>query len=94
MYQRILVIQKRTESSQWGYLSLEETVSSFLREGMLTRIHTSHLEAEICLRKTRDIRYWPIINSEVKDLIRNCTSWNDYLQKKQQKTTDYSPYSQ
>ena len=52
---------------------------------MLTRIHTSHLEAEICLRKTRDIRYWPIINSEVKDFISNCTSCNDYLQNNSKK---------
>ena len=47
---------------------------------MLTIIHASHLGAETCLCKARDIIYWTKMNSEVKDFISNCTACNDYLQ--------------
>ena len=47
---------------------------------MLTRINASHLGAETCLRKARDVIYWPTMNSEVKDFISNCIACNDYLQ--------------
>ena len=47
---------------------------------MLTRIHASHLGVETCLRKARDVIYWPIMNSEVKNLIIDFTECDDYLQ--------------
>ena len=51
---------------------------------MLTRIHASHLGAEACLHKARDVIYWTTMNSEVKDFISNCITCNDYLQNNSQ----------
>ena len=47
---------------------------------VLIRIHASHLGAEGCLCKARDVIYWATINSEVKDFISFCTACSDYLQ--------------
>ena len=55
-------------------------ISIVLPPEILTRIYASHLGAETCLRKARDVIYWPAMNSEVKDFIRNCNACNGYLQ--------------
>ncbi|XP_061168813.1 uncharacterized protein K02A2.6-like [Saccostrea echinata] len=39
---------------------------------MLTRIHSSHLGIEGCLRRARESVYWPQMNAEVKDFIQKC----------------------
>ena len=50
---------------------------SILRPGMLT-ILVSHLWAEACLRKARDVIYWSSMNPKVKHFTSNCTVCNDY----------------
>ena len=55
-------------------------ISKALQPEILIRIHASHLRAEACLCKARDVIYWPTINSEEKYFICNCTTCNDYLQ--------------
>ena len=56
-------------------------IPKVLQPEMLAGIHTSHLGAETCLGKSRDVIYWTTMNSEVKDFIRNFTGCNDYLRK-------------
>ena len=56
-------------------------IPKVLQPEMLTGIHTSHLGAETCLRKYRDVIYWTTMNSDVKDFIRSRTGCNDYLRK-------------
>ncbi|XP_028512649.1 uncharacterized protein K02A2.6 [Exaiptasia diaphana] len=49
-----------------------------------SRIHSSHLGIESCLRKARDLVFWPSMNSEIKEAITNCSICAEY-QAKQQK---------
>ena len=39
---------------------------------MLSRIHSSHQGVASCLRKAKDIVFWPGMNSEVKALVERC----------------------
>ena len=40
---------------------------------MLKQIHRSHIGIEGCLRRTREVLYWPLMNAEVKDFITKCS---------------------
>ena len=51
---------------------------------VISRIHSSHLGIESCLRKARDLVYWPSMNSEIKEAITKCSICAEY-QAKQQK---------
>lgn len=51
---------------------------------MLARIHSSHLGVESCLRKSRDVLFWPNMSNDIKDFVGQCSSCNEY-QSKQQK---------
>ena len=83
MYQRILVIQKRIDSSQWGYLQRKLFHHS-------KSIATRNANKNTCeppwsrnfFTQARDVIYWPAMNSKVKYFISNCTACNDYLQNK------------
>ena len=51
-----------------------------MRQEMLVRIHSSHLGAESCLRKARDVLYWPNMSSEIRDMVGQCSPCNEYQQ--------------
>ena len=54
------------------------------RAEMIKKIHSSHIGIEGCLRKARDVLYWPGMSAEIKDSIASCDTCNTY-QRKQQK---------
>lgn len=43
---------------------------------MLSRIHSSHLGTESCLRKARDAVFWPNMSAELRDFISKCSTCN------------------
>ena len=45
-----------------------------LRSEITSRIHSSHLGIETCLRKARDVVFWPAINSEIKEAVSRCST--------------------
>ncbi|CAB4025222.1 PREDICTED: uncharacterized protein K02A2.6-like [Paramuricea clavata] len=51
-----------------------------MRPEMLQRIHSSHLGGESCFRKARDVLYWPNMSAEIKDMVEQCTTCNEYQQ--------------
>ena len=51
-----------------------------MRPEMLVRIHSSHLGSQSCLRKARDVLYWPNMSNEIKDMIGQCSASNEYQQ--------------
>ena len=57
------------------YRSNRVVITKQLRPEILTRIHSSHLEA--CLRKARDSLYWPNMNDEIKDYISQCSTCSE-----------------
>ena len=40
-----------------------------LRKEMLLKIHEGHLGVESCLRQAREVFYWPLMSSEIKDYV-------------------------
>ena len=55
-----------------------------LRAEVTSRIHSSHLGIEACLRKARDLVFSPSMNAEVKEAVTNCSICAEF-QAKQQK---------
>ena len=54
-----------------------------MRPEVKSRIHSSHLGVEACLRKARDIVFRPNINAEVRDLIKQCSICNEFQARNQ-----------
>ena len=40
---------------------------------MVSQVHASHLGIEACLRKGRDVVYWPAMSGEIEDAVGKCT---------------------
>ena len=53
-------------------------VPASLRKAMLEKIHYAHLGAEGCLRRAREIFYWPRMSSEMKDYVAKCGTCNTF----------------
>ena len=53
-------------------------VPKLLRAEILSRIHSSHLGAESCLRKARDVVFWPGMSNEIKESVANCQICADF----------------
>ena len=43
---------------------------------MLQKVHEGHLGVESCLRRAREVFYWPLMSSEIKDYVSNCSVCN------------------
>ena len=52
-----------------------------MRPEMISRIHSSHLGIETCLRKARDLVFWPSMNSEIKEAVIKCSVCAEYQAK-------------
>ena len=48
-------------------------VHKAMRPEILSRIHSSHQGVASCLRKARDIVFWPGMSAEIKDLVKRCS---------------------
>ena len=48
-------------------------VPKAVRSEILSRIHSSHQGIVSCLRKAKDIVFWPGMNSEIKALVERCS---------------------
>lgn len=49
-----------------------------LRSEVISRLHSSHLGIEACLRKARDRVYWPAMNSDIKEAVAKCEVCAEY----------------
>ena len=54
-----------------------------MRAETMSRIHSSHLGIEACLRKARDSVFWPNMSSEVKEKIKQCEICSEFQSKNQ-----------
>ena len=48
-------------------------VPKAMRPEMLSRIHSSHQDVASCLRKAKDIVFWPRMSAEIKALVERCS---------------------
>ena len=80
----VLVLPRRAVSTQWcSFQRLESSHPQLLRPEVKSKIHSSHLGVEACLRKARDTVFWPGMNAEVKDQIKQCSICNEFQAKNQ-----------
>ncbi|XP_048583466.1 uncharacterized protein K02A2.6-like [Nematostella vectensis] len=49
------------------------------RVEMLAKIHASHIGIQGCLRRAREVLYWPGINKEVEEYVAKCEICNSHL---------------
>ena len=47
-----------------------------LRKEMIQKVHEGHLGVESCLRRAREVFYWPLMNAEIRDHVSNCSVCN------------------
>ena len=55
-----------------------------MRAQMIAKSHTSHLGAEACVRRARDVLFWPGMANDIRNKVQSCEICNDF-QTKQQK---------
>ena len=53
-------------------------VPKAMRSEIILRSHASHLGIEACLRKARDVVFWPGMNSEIKEAVSKCSVCADF----------------
>ena len=70
-------------TTQNGILYKGQTViiPTSMRREMLEAIHYSHLGIASCLRRARDVLFWPGMSAQVKDFISKCSTCNEYSYK-------------
>ena len=49
-----------------------------MRDDLLHKLHPSHIGIQGCLRRAREVLYWPGMNQAVEDNIAQCDSCNKY----------------
>ena len=63
---------------------LRVVIPPAMRSSVLSKIHEGHLGIEKCRRRARDLVYWPGLNSDVTQLVNNCSTCMKYSSKQQQ----------
>ena len=64
-----------------------------LRQQMKSRIHSSHMGVESCLRRARECLFWPGMSAEIKQLVAQCETCAKFGSSQQKETlmTDEPP---
>lgn len=57
-----------------------------LRADMKRRVHSGHLGINSCLRRARDVIFWPGMSSEIRQYVESCNVCATYCDKQQQET--------
>ena len=61
-----------------------------MRPSMLKKVHASHQGAEACIRRAKDVLFWPGMNGEITNMVSQCAACNEY-QSRQQKEPMMTP---
>ena len=79
--------------SYWGFrdeLTLQDglvfkgnkvIIPKQLQKLMLKKIHCTHQGPEACIRRARDVIFWPGMTAEIHQLVSQCSVCNEFLQK-------------
>lgn len=52
-----------------------------MKKEMLRKIHCSHQGPEACIRRAKDVIFWPGMTAEIRQLVSQCSVCNEFLQK-------------
>ena len=55
------------------YKGLRIVIPPSMRADMLLLIHKSHLGIAKCKQRAREVMYWPTMNSEIDQIVSNCS---------------------
>ena len=64
------------------YKGMKFIISS-MHPQMIARVHSSHSGPDACVRRARDILFWPGMSSEIKEKVKSYEVCNDFLAKQQ-----------
>ena len=67
---------ERSELIEWQGLVFrgeQLVVALSLRKDMLSQLHSSHIGIGGCVRRAREILYWPRMTAEIRDFVSRCT---------------------
>ena len=53
-------------------------IPKLMQEEVLSRINSSHLGIESCLRKAKDVVFWPGMSSQIKETVSKCQICADF----------------
>jgi len=59
-------------------------IPSSMRADMKRRIHAGHLGIKSCLRRARDVVFWPGMSSEIRQFVESCHVCATYCDKQPQ----------
>ena len=62
-------------------------VPKALRQDMKNRVHAGHLCINSCLRRARDLIYWPGMSAEIRQHVETCGTCATYANKQPQETS-------
>ena len=65
------------------YKEMKVIIRASMRPQMIAKAHSSHLGAEECVRRTRDVLFWPGTAGQIKKTVQNCEVCNDFLFRQQ-----------
>lgn len=77
----------------WGYrdeITLQDglifkgnkvVIPKQMQKQMLKKIHCSHQGPEACIRRAKDVVFWPGMTAEIRQMVSQCSVCNEFLHK-------------
>ena len=65
------------------FKGMKVIVPTSMRPQMIARVHSSHLGPDACVRRARDVLFWPGMVGQIKDQVQRCEVCNDFLSRQQ-----------
>ena len=59
----------------------------------ITRVHSSHLGPDSCVRRARDVLFWLSIVRQIKKRVQNCEVCNYFLARQQKEPAHFARHS-
>ena len=65
------------------FKGMKVIVPTSMRPQMIARVHSSHLGPDACVRRARNVLFWPGMVGQIKDQVQCCEVCNDFLARQQ-----------
>ena len=65
------------------FKGMKVIVPTPMRPQMIARVHSSHLGPDACVRRARDVLFWPGMVGQIKDQVQRREVCNDFLARQQ-----------
>ena len=64
------------------YKGSKIVIPKCMRKNILAKIHEGHMGIEKCRKRGREVLYWPQINADIEQMVKNCSACLKYSAKK------------